>query len=339
MATPFSITDADTLQACVGALPGPRDLKVIDHLDATAMRWIAATPLLFAGFGASGAMAVTLAGGEAGFARVESPRQWTLPLALLDDPDLPQAGQSVCSLLLVPGLGETLRINGTVLERADGWLRLAVQECYLHCAKALIRSGFWEAQPSDEATPPPTPQDVVPRSRLLVLATSNARGQADLSPKGDPAGALLRLHDDALCFPDRPGNRRVDSFRNIIEQPQVAAGALIPGENRLLHVSGAARLDTDLAAREAFSVEGKAPKLVTCIAQPRLEIRHSPALARARLWPAAPAPADIEPAEIFKAHVKLNRTPGLQAAVARAGVSVPGLIRKSLDHDYKKNLY
>lgn len=333
------ITDADTLQACVGALPGPRDLKVIDHLDATAIRWIAATPLLFAGFGAPGAMAITLAGGEAGFARVDSPREWSLPLSLLDDPELPQVGHSVCTLLLVPGLGETLRINGTVLERANGWLRLAVRECYLHCAKALIRSGFWEAMPSKEATNASTSQDLIAGSRLLVLATSNAQGHADLSPKGDPAGTLLQSHEAALCFPDRPGNRRVDSFRNILEQPQVAAVALIPGNDTLLHVIGAASLSTGQAMREAFIVEGKTPKLVTCIEQPQLKVRHSAALMRARLWPAAPPPTDIEPAEIFKAHVKLNRTPGLQATLARVSVSVPGLMRKGLDHDYKKNLY
>src|SRR3546814_10255530 len=93
---------------------------------------------------------ITLAGGAPGFATAE-PAMLSIPLAMLDDPALTVPGASFGSLFLVPGIGETLRINGRVAAVADGAARIAVTECYVHCAKALIRSGFWSATPSPAA--------------------------------------------------------------------------------------------------------------------------------------------------------------------------------------------
>jgi predicted pyridoxine 5'-phosphate oxidase superfamily flavin-nucleotide-binding protein len=333
------ITDPQALQERVGKLPGPRDLKVIDHLDAYALRWLQASPFLLAGFGDAQGIAVTAGGGQPGFVRTETPKHLTLPKALLDAADSVHAGQGFGSLWLVPGLGETLRVNGRVLSVDEAAIVVAVEECYLHCAKALIRSAFWEAPPRDDDALPADPLAHAAASRFMALATIDREGHADLSPKGDPAGALLQAHDQALCFPDRPGNHRIDSFRNLLTQPRMAALALIPGATQMLHITGTAEISTDEAICAQFVVDGKAPRLVTRIAQLQLQLCHSPALARARLWPATPTLAKLDPAEIFKAHVKLSRTEGLQATLARAGVSVPGLMRKSLEHDYKKNLY
>src|SRR3546814_3864907 len=114
------------------------------------MRWLAAAPLMFAGFGDAQGSGSTLAGGAPGFATAE-PAMLAIPLAMLDDPALAVPGASFGSLFLVPGIGETLRINGRVAAVADGAARIAVAECYVHCAKALIRSGFWPAGPSGAA--------------------------------------------------------------------------------------------------------------------------------------------------------------------------------------------
>jgi uncharacterized protein len=80
----------------------------------------------------------------------------------------------------------------------------------------------------------------------------------------------------------------VDSFRNILEQPAIAAAALIPGANRMVLLSGVAQISTDASMRDCFAVEGKTPHLVTCIEEPSMIIRERPALIRAGLWPAAP---------------------------------------------------
>lgn len=332
------VTDPEQLEACVGRLPGPRDLKVIDHLDRHAIDWIAASPCAFAVFGDAAGLAVTAAGGAAGFARAEGERRLAWPAEALDDPTLAREGAGVGTLFLVPGLGETLRVNGRVGAVAGGRIAIEVEECYLHCAKALIRSGFWAASPAGEA-PPADPAARLEASRFLALGTLDASGRADLSPKGDPAGALLRLRDGAAWFPDRPGNRRVDSFRNILAQPRVAALALVPGSHDVVHLAGIARLCADADACAPFAVDGKTPKLATRLDEPRLRAFASPALARARLWPLRPTTARLDPAEIFRAHVGLSRERGLQAGMARAATAVPGLLRRSLDRDYKKNLY
>ncbi|MDO9361684.1 MAG: pyridoxamine 5'-phosphate oxidase family protein [Sphingopyxis sp.] len=324
------------LEAILGKAPPAVSLKVIDHVDATARRWLAASPLMFAGFGEACAMTITLGGGEPGFATADA-ATLRVPRTALDDPALAVAGASFGALFLVPGIGETLRINGRVARVADDSVQVAVEECYVHCAKALIRSGFWTAAPNDAA--PATPEAFAAAAAFMALATMDAGGAADLSPKGDPAGAMTHIEGDQLWFADRPGNRRTDSFRNLIVQPHVAAALLIPGSPHVAIVRGAAMLTDDETARATFAVQGKVPLLATRVDDLNVIIRPSAALARARLWPSAAAPADIKPAKMFAEHVRLNKDKGLGARIAGAFVSVPGLMQRGLDKDYKDNLY
>ncbi|MHC9084071.1 pyridoxamine 5'-phosphate oxidase family protein [Luteimonas sp. RIT-PG2_3] len=349
------IDSTAALETCIGTLPGPRDLKVIDHLDAHAIAWLAACPLLFAAFGDDSGIAISPAGGPEGFAHAIDAHHLSLPLALLDAPEQVRAGQGFGSLMMVPGMGETLRVNGRVLTVDGGEVRVAVEECYLHCAKAVIRSDFWTSPAGIDAPPDASadaPGDAaqdetqgdtrsfIDDARFMLLATMDHEGRTDLSPKGDPTGALLRMHDGAIWFPDRPGNRRVDSFRNILAQSRIAILALVPGRHQALHVTGSARLDADEDMRSLFRVQDKTPRLATCVEPSSLCLQPSAALARARPWPARPRPPHtLEPAEIFKAHVKLSRSRGLQAALVRTTISIPGLMQKGLDSDYKKNLY
>jgi predicted pyridoxine 5'-phosphate oxidase superfamily flavin-nucleotide-binding protein len=332
-----AISDVVALEGCIGKPPGPINLKVIDHLDEGARRWIAASKLFFAAFGDADEIGITLGGGEPGFVSVTSPTRLTLPAALLDEPHLAIAGRGFGALFLVSGIGETLRVNGRVAAADAAAIEIAVEECYVHCAKALIRSDFWGAAPRDDV--PDDAADFLAASRFLALATIDSQGRADVSPKGDPQGALIRLRDGIACYADRPGNRRADSFRNILAQPRMAAASLILGTTRVAILSGTARLTTDDAIRTSFAVDGKTPRLATCIEEPQLVVRDSAALGRARLWPAPPPVDGINPAAMFAAHVRLNRTAGLQAKLVRAAVSVPGFMERGLRHDYKTNLY
>jgi len=324
------------LEAVIGATPPPVNFKVIDHLDAHALRWLTASPLMFAAFGNGSSIAVTLGGGAPGFCIAEA-GGLRLPVDMLDDPGLARSGIGFGSLWLAPGIGETLRINGRVADVGDGAIAIAVEECYVHCAKALIRSDFWAAAPLEAISGDAA--DFVAASRFMALATVDPSGRTDLSPKGDPAGSLARIEDGQLWFADRPGNRRADSFRNILAQPRVAAALLVPGSDQLALVSGSAQLTTDADARAAFRVQEKTPLLAIGVGDATIALRHSPALARARLWPSGGRPDGIEPAKIFAAHVRLNKDRSLAARVAGAVVSIPGLLRRGLEKDYKSNLY
>lgn len=332
------------LEGAIGRRPAGVDLKVIDHLDREALGWLAVSPLGFLGLGDGRSIALTLAGGAPGFA-VANRDKLRLPLESLDDPALVQPGRGFGSLFLAPGVGETLRVNGRVLGVEAGQAVIAVEECYLHCAKALIRSSFWSAGTSDDGpdTACGDPAAFVAASRFLALATIDATGRADLSPKGDPAGRMARIDrgsgGDALWFADRPGNRRTDSFRNIIAQPAIAGALLIPGSRQVAIVTGRARLTADPAACEGFAVEGRTPSLAIRVDALDLTLRDSAALGRAGLWPVGDAPEGIDPPRIFTSHVRLNKDKGFSARLAGTLLSVPGLMRKGLEKDYKSNLY
>lgn len=333
-----AITTIAALEGVIGKTPPPMLLKVIDHLDDGALRWISQSPLMVAGFGDGSGIGVTLAGGASGFVSGDA-HGLRLPVGLVDDPMLAQPGAAFGSLFLLPGIGETLRVNGRVVAADNEEIRIAVDECYGHCAKALIRSGLWSAQPIAG-----TPADIasfVADSRFLTLATIGAEGHADLSPKGDPAGCMAQLDGGVLWFADRPGNRRVDSFRNILDRPQVALALLIPGSSHIVVLRGDACISTDKAVRERFTVQDKTPMLATRVEVRAIDLRSSPALERANLWPSH-AEVDIDPGKLFVEHIKLNKATGVGATLARASLSLPGvtgLLKMGLERDYKKNLY
>ena len=332
-----ALTTPEQVQAVVGQLNAPRDLKVIDHLDSHAQRWVGLSPLVCLTLSRDTDISVTLGGGPQGFVQIPDAHHLLLPLALLDDSAAARPGTSFGALLLVPGMNETLRINGTVLAIEGDMARLQVAECFLHCAKALMRSDFW--QPASSQSTPTQPPAFLSASRFMALATRAADGSADLSPKGDPAGALLQACEQHVCFADRPGNRRIDSFRNIVSQPQIALLAMIPGCLQVVEACGTAELNTSDSLRAAFQVREATPKLVTRVSVDSIVLRHSPALARARLWPAADAPAGLNGADIFKAHIQLNRSGGEAGDKIRAAIAVPGALEQGLSEDYKHNLY
>ncbi len=332
------ITSDIELEGVIGKTPQPMLLKVIDHLDAGALRWIEQSPLMIAGFGADSGVDITLAGGAPGFAGGDA-HQLRVPVSMLDEPALARPGAVFGSLFLLPGIGETLRINGRVMTVEAGEIYIAIDECYGHCAKALIRSGLWTAQAIADV--PDDAVSFVAASRFLALASISAEGHADLSPKGDPAGCMAQFDGDILWFADRPGNRRVDSFRNILRQPQVALALLIPGSTHIAVVRGEAQITTDEAVRARFTVQDKMPLLATRVNVRAIEQRASPALERANLWPVQ-AYSDIDPVKLFVEHIRLNKATGVSAALARASLAVPGvtgLLKNGLEHDYKTNLY
>lgn len=331
-----AIATVEALETHVGGRPAAVDMKVIDHLDAHARRWLAAAPLVFIGLSDSEGVDITVAGGAPGFATALDAGRLQLLLAQVDDPQRVRRGHGVGLLCLIPGLGETLRINGVVSAVDEDAAVIEVHECYAHCAKALLRSAFWQPSGAADLTDIPA---YLQASRFMALATSDAGMHADLSPKGDPAGLLAQGDARELRFADRPGNRRTDSFRNILSRPRVAALLLIPGSLQIMEVRGMAELSADPALRQDFMVQDKLPKLVTRLRPVHIAVRRSAALAQASLWGASPVPADIDPAAVFAAHVRLHKTRGLQAALVKGMVSIPGLMRSGLEKDYKRNLY
>ncbi len=101
--------------------------------------------------------------------------------------------------------------------------------------------------------------------RLAVITSRDGDGQADASPKGDPPGVIRPIGPTTVAVADRPGNRRTDTFHNVLEQPDVAIVALAPGDDRVLELTGTASVSADPALREPMAERGRTPKAVLLV--------------------------------------------------------------------------
>ena len=123
-------------------------------------------------------------------------------------------------------------------------------------------------------------------SPFCVLSSSNADGQADASPRGDPPGFVKVLDDKTLLLPDRPGNNQVDSLQNIVENPGVGLLFFVPGMNETLRVKGKAEIITDAELLEPLAVGRRRPLSGLKIAVEEAFLHCGRALIRGRIWDA-----------------------------------------------------
>ncbi|MBM3597635.1 MAG: pyridoxamine 5'-phosphate oxidase family protein [Alphaproteobacteria bacterium] len=152
---------------------------------------------------------------------------------------------------------------------------------------------------------------MIEASPFAILATAGPEG-LDCSPRGDLPG-FVRVHDErTLMMPDRRGNNRADSLRNIIRDPRVALLFLIPGAGNTLRVNGRARLSTDADLLASFEMEGKPPRSVIVIAVDTVYFQCARAVIRADLWNPARhvAPDHLPSAGQILAAISENRVGG-----------------------------
>jgi uncharacterized protein len=124
----------------------------------------------------------------------------------------------------------------------------------------------------------------IARSPFVVIASHDAEGRVDVSPKGDPPGFVLALDDRTLAIAERPGNRRADTFRNVLRQPRVGLIFLIPGKNETLRVSGSARISRDAWLRERLTVKGRAPDLALVVTVEEAFMHCTKCMVRSQMW-------------------------------------------------------
>ncbi len=131
-------------------------------------------------------------------------------------------------------------------------------------------------------------------ARLCFVATSDADGRCDASPKGDPAGTLVHVLDDrTLAIAERPGNRRVDGYRNILVNPHVGLVFVVPGRSDTLRVNGRARLVSAAPWFDALAVQGRRPVLALVVEVEEVFGHCAKSLVRAQAWhPETWRPAD-----------------------------------------------
>ena len=122
-------------------------------------------------------------------------------------------------------------------------------------------------------------------SPFCVIATSDAHGNCDASPKGDPAGHLVYVLDDAtVAIPERPGNRRADGYGNVLSNPHAGIISIIPGRTETLRINGRARVLRDAPFFEEMVVRGHRPILALLIEIDTIFFHCAKAFMRSQLW-------------------------------------------------------
>ncbi len=163
---------------------------------------------------------------------------------------------------------------------------------------------------------------LIAASPFVLVASCDAAGRMDVSPKGDPAGFVRVLDDVTLAIPDRPGNRRADTFSNVLANPGVALIFLIPGKLETLRVNGRARIVRDLPLRERMAVNGKIPALALIVDVQQAFIHCGKCMIRSGLWAheSWPAVDDLpSQAQCLVDHGRLRETvEEVQASVEEA---------------------
>jgi len=166
-------------------------------------------------------------------------------------------------------------------------------------------------------------------SPFLLIATTDAGGTLDVSPKGDPAGFVKVLDEKTIAIPDRLGNGRLDTLRNILANPIVGLIFLIPGAGHTLRVSGHATVVRDMALREELAFKGKMPEHAIVVDVERVLSHCTKCMVRSGLWKQEkwPDTSDVPTlADILVAHAKLE-------AAAKVG------LQKLIDTDISERLY
>lgn len=151
-------------------------------------------------------------------------------------------------------------LRGIIGEPVPRAVKKEISALDVHC-RALIGSSPW-----------------------VLVASSDAQGRCDVSPKGDPPGFVRVLDEVTLAIPDRPGNRRADTFANVLVNPHVGLLFLIPGKLETLRVNGRACIVRDDWLRESMAVAGRAPALVLIVMVEQAFIHCGKCMIRSGLW-------------------------------------------------------
>jgi PPOX class probable FMN-dependent enzyme len=172
----------------------------------------------------------------------------------------------------------------------------------------------------------PAYRAMVESSPFVVIATIGPRG-IDCSPRGDASG-FVRVHDEStLLVPERRGNNRIDTLRNIVGDPRASLLFMIPGINELLRVNGHAALSRDRSLCESFTVNGAAPKIVIVFEIAQVMFQCARAIVRSRLWD----PAKFrEPREVATAGTMLSDATAGEEGGAEYDAALPARIQSTL---------
>jgi PPOX class probable FMN-dependent enzyme len=164
-------------------------------------------------------------------------------------------------------------------------------------------------------------------SPLGFVATTDADGRVDVSPKGDPPGFVHVIDDTTIAIPDRPGNKRVDGYLNVLERSRVGTLFVVPGRGDTLRINGRARLMADADYFDAMAVAAKRPQLALEIDVEEVFFHCAKAFLRSNAWDPASWDPEAVPGTAQIAHA------------LRYGTSLAELEARYAEDNVRKALY
>lgn len=168
----------------------------------------------------------------------------------------------------------------------------------------------------------------IAHATFVVIATADAEGRCDASPKGGTPGFVTVLDERTLGIPDLAGNNRLDSMQNLVANPGIGLLLMIPGLEETLRVNGTARLSTDPAVRADCAVNGAVPKVVFAVDVEEVYLHCGKALRRSALWKRDEWPDTSDMPSVPRMFRDLV-APELEVEV----------IEQALESDYEKTLW
>ncbi|KJZ21046.1 pyridoxamine 5'-phosphate oxidase family protein [Loktanella sp. S4079] len=175
-------------------------------------------------------------------------------------------------------------------------------------------------------------KEFIARSPFVCIGTQGQNGQADVSPRGDPAGFVRVLDEQTLAIPDRPGNNRLDTLANIVVNPQVGLLFMVPGYDETLRINGHARVVNDPALLEQMQVNGRAPRVAIVVTIAEAFLHCAKAFRRSKLWD----PSALQDRKQLPslAQMLMEQTVG-----APSDPDLQARIDADLEAEYKKTMY
>ncbi|ADD42708.1 pyridoxamine 5'-phosphate oxidase family protein [Stackebrandtia nassauensis] len=150
--------------------------------------------------------------------------------------------------------------------------------------RQLIGNPNSRAASKERATLAPLDRQFLAASPFCLVATADAEGNCDVSPKGDPAGFTVVLDDSTIAIPERPGNKRADGFHNILSNPHVGLIYLLPGRGDTLRINGRARLVKNAPFFDRMVVKGHRPQFAVLVDIDAIYYHCAKAFMRSKLW-------------------------------------------------------
>ena len=351
------VQNADELQKIVGKPHAIIKAKVLPQLDRHCLAYLKQSQVVFCGFRYAGIADILILSGNPGF--IEAADHVTLEVPshqeLLRVDNEVFVGELPVSLYCwIPGIGETLRINGLakwsddnkkgVVAAPGKALKIKIKGAFLHCAKPIRRAKLWSEnqQPGPTIAFDNTYSDSITKeqklfieaSPFLCLHTQNDTGKTELSPRGDPPGFVHIISNKQLLIPDRPGNKRMDSMYNLLNNPHLGIIFLLPGSNQVLKINGRASLIHDPKLLQSLAISNQVPKLGILVTISHCRFHQADSLN----WP-----------EIWEQARKADKTlfPPLGQILAEQTTTKPTLATKIkgkivavvINRDYRKNMY